>query len=55
MKALLTIVAAIAFIATFVLCESHIILAFVSFTIFGVCAKIVEKYYLTNEEKEERV
>lgn len=55
MKALLTIVAAIAFIAIFVFCETNIALAFVALAIFALCAKITEKHYLTKEEKEERV
>ena len=55
MKILITIVAAIAFIDTFAFCEMNIILAFVSFAVFFACAKILEKYYLTKEEKEERV
>lgn len=55
MKALLTIVAAIAFIAIFVFCETNIIFSFVALAVFALCAKIVEKYYLTDGEKEERV
>ena len=55
MKALLTIVAAIAFIASFAFCETCMLLAIASFGVFFVCAKIIEKRYLTDEEKNERV
>lgn len=54
MKALLTIVTAIAFIAIFVFCETNIDLSFVALAVFALCAKLIEKYYLPDEEKEDR-
>lgn len=54
MEALLTIVTAIAFIAIFVFCETNIGLSFVALAVFALCAKLIEKYYLTDEEKEDR-
>lgn len=55
MKTILTIIAAIAFVAMFVFCEGCIPFAFVSLAVWATCSKVIEKYYLTKEEKEERV
>ena len=55
MKTILTIIAAIAFVAIFVFCESSIILAILALAVFAICAKVIEKHYLTDEEKNETV
>ena len=55
MKTILTIVAAFSFVAMFALCELSIGLALLAAAVFFGCAKIIEKHYLTKEEKNERV
>ena len=55
MKAILSIIAAIAFVAVFAFAEGPIILAFVALAVFAVCAKYIERHCLTDEEKNEEV
>lgn len=55
MRTLLTIVGAIAFVAIFVFCEASFILTGLAIAVFAICAKVIEKQFLTEEEKNETV
>lgn len=55
MRTILSIVAAIAFVAMFAFCEASFILTALALAVFAICAKVIEKKHLTDEEKNERV
>lgn len=55
MRTILSIVAAIAFVAIFAFCEASFILTALAVAVFAISAKAIEEHFLTDEEKNERV
>lgn len=57
-KAILTVAAALSLMATMCVSDNlvaQIIWSAASLAVFYTCCKLYEKYYLTDEEKEEQV